>query len=109
MEIKVATGNIADIKTDAIVVNHFEGAKRPEGAAAAIDKILGGAISNLVKQGDIKGKLNEITLLHSLGKLPAGRIVVLGLGKKQELNLNKVRGAMAEVCRYLRAKGKVAA
>ena len=33
------------------------------------------------------------------------RIVVLGLGKKQELTVNKVRGAMAEACRYLRGKG----
>jgi leucyl aminopeptidase len=105
MEIKAVTGDIAGIKVGAIVVNHFEEVKRPEGAAAAIDKTLGGAISDLIKQGDIKGKLNEITLLHSLGKLPASRIVVLGLGKKKELTVNKVRGAIAETCRYLRGKG----
>ncbi|MHB8105633.1 MAG: leucyl aminopeptidase [Dehalococcoidales bacterium] len=105
MEIKAATGEIADTKTGAIIVSHFEGVKQPEGDAAVVDKKLGGAISDLVKQGDIKGKLNEITLLHSLGKLPASRIVVLGLGKKQELTTNKVRGAIAEACRYLRGKG----
>jgi leucyl aminopeptidase len=105
MEIKAATGDIAGIKAGAIVVNHFEEVKRPEGVAATIDKALGGAMSELIKQGDIKGKLNEITLLHSLGKLPASRIVVLGLGKKKELTVNKVRGAVAETCRYLRGKG----
>jgi leucyl aminopeptidase len=105
MEIKVATGDITGIKTGAIVVTHFEGAKYPAGVAAAVDKVLDGAISNLIKQGDIKGKLNEITLLHRPVKLPASRVVVLGLGKKQELNLNKVRGAVGEVCRYLRGKG----
>ncbi|MBN1160366.1 MAG: leucyl aminopeptidase [Dehalococcoidales bacterium] len=104
MDIKAATGEIADIKADAIVVSHFEGAKKPEGAAADIDKKLDGVISNLIKQKDVKGKLNEITLLHSLGKLPTGKIVVLGLGKKQELNVNKVRGVTAEACRYLRAR-----
>ena len=86
MEIKAIAGNIVDIKAGAIVVNHFEGVKRPEGDAAAVDKALDGAISQLIKQGDIKGKLNEITILHSLGKLPASRIVVVGLGKKKELN-----------------------
>ncbi|MGD0780212.1 MAG: leucyl aminopeptidase [Dehalococcoidales bacterium] len=105
MEIKAATGEIIGAKTGAIIINHFEGAKQPEGAAAIVDKALGGAISNLMKQGDIKGKLNEITLLHSLGKLPASRIAVLGLGKKKELTVNKVRGAIGEVCRYLRGKG----
>jgi leucyl aminopeptidase len=105
MEIKAIAGNIVDIKAGAIVVNHFEGVKRPEGDTAVADKALEGAISQLIKQGDIKGKLNEITILHSMGKLPASRIVVTGLGKKKELNLNKVRGAVAETCRYLRGKG----
>jgi leucyl aminopeptidase len=105
MEIKAATGDITKIKVDAIMVNHYEGMKRPEGEAAAVDKALGGAITQLIKQGDIKGKLNTVTLIHSLGKLPAGRIAVVGLGKKKELDTNKVRGALAETCRYLRGKG----
>ncbi len=104
MEIKAAIGEIVKIKTGAIILTHFEGAKRPEGAAATVDKALGGAITNLINQGDIKGKLNEITILHSLGKLPASHIAVLGLGKKQELTTNKIRGAIGEVCRYLRGK-----
>jgi leucyl aminopeptidase len=104
MELKAATGEITGIKTGAIVVCHSEGVKTPEGDTAVIDKKLGGAIANLIKQGDIKGKLNEITLLHSMDKLPASRVVVLGLGKKNELNTNKVRGAVGEVCRYLRGK-----
>lgn len=83
MEIKAATSDLLRIKCDAIVVNHYEGMKRPEGDAAAADKALGGAITQLIKQGDIKGKSNEITLIHSLGKLPAARIVVTGLGKKK--------------------------
>ncbi len=105
MEIKAATGDIVKIKVDAIMVNHYEGMKRPEGAAAAADKVLDGVITQLIKQGDIKGKLNEVTLIHSLGRLPAGRIAVVGLGKKKELNTNKIRGAVAETCRYLRGKG----
>jgi leucyl aminopeptidase len=104
MEIKAVIGEITGIKAGAIIVTHYEGAKAPEGASAAVDKKLGGTITTLLKQGDIKGKLNEITLLHCAGKLPASRIAVLGLGKKPELNLNKVRAAVAEVCRYLRSK-----
>ena len=104
MEIKAATGDITGIKTGAVIVTHFEKAKAPEGAAAAIDKKLGGTITNLIKQGDIKGKLNELTLLLCPSPLPASRVAVLGLGKQQELTLNKIRGAIAEACRYLRGK-----
>ena len=105
MEIKVATGDIARVEAGAIVVNFFEGMEHPEGDAAAVDEALDKAISNLVSQGEIKGKLNEITIIHSLGKLPANRVVVAGLGKQQELSQDKVRGAVAETCRLLRQKG----
>jgi len=105
VEIKVIVNDIIKVKAGAIIVNHFEGMKRPDGDAATVDKALDGAISRLIKQGDIKGKLNEITLLHSMGKLPVARVVVTGLGKKKELSINKVRGAVAETCRYLRQKG----
>ena len=105
MKIKVTTGDITRIKAGAIIVNFFEGTKAPEGDTATADQALDGAISQLVRQKEIKGKLNEITLIHSLGKLPADRVIVTGLGKKTELTLDKIRGAMAETCRYLRPKG----
>ena len=105
MEIKVIVGNIAQIKAGAIIVNFFEGMERLEGDTASIDRTLAGAISQLMAQGEIKGKLNEITIIHSLGKLPAARVVVTGLGKQPELSQDKVRGAVAETCRLLRQKG----
>ena len=105
MEIKVIVGNIAEIKAGAIIVNFFEGIERLDGDTASIDRTLDGAISQLVAQGEIKGKLNEITVIHSLGKLPAARVVVTGLGKQSELSQDKIRGAVAETCRLLRNKG----
>ncbi len=105
MEIKVIVGNIAQVKAGAIIVNFFEGMERLEGDTASIDGALDGAISQLMAQGEIKGKLNEITVIHSLGKLPAARVVVTGLGKQPELSRDKVRGAVAETCRLLRQKG----
>ncbi|GAH81234.1 unnamed protein product, partial [marine sediment metagenome] len=80
MEIKVIAGDMAKIKADAIIVPFFEGTERPGGDIAAIDKALDGAISQLISQGEIKGKLNEITIVHSLSKLPAARVVIAGLG-----------------------------
>jgi leucyl aminopeptidase len=104
MEIKTTAGDITKIKTGAIIVNHFEDAKKPEGDAAAADAVLDGLITRLIKQGDIKGKLNEITLLHCAGKAAADRVIVVGLGKKADLTTDRVRGATGEVCRYLRQK-----
>ncbi|MEE9583421.1 MAG: leucyl aminopeptidase, partial [Dehalococcoidales bacterium] len=96
--------DILKIKVDAIIVNFFKEMESLDGDIAAIDKAMDGAISQLVSQGEIKGKVNEVTIIHSLGKLPAARIVVSGLGKKSELSTNIVRGSMAETCRLLRQK-----
>jgi len=104
VEIKVVAGDIAKAKADAIIMPFFEGMERPEGNIAVIDKALNGVISQLINQGEIKGKLNEITIIHSLGKLPAARVVITGLGKQQELSQDKVRGEVAETCRLLRQK-----
>jgi leucyl aminopeptidase len=105
VEIKVIVGDIAEIEADAIMVNHFEGMESLEGDIADIDKALDGAISRLIAQGEIKGKPNEITIIHSLGKLPSARVAIVGLGKQKELSQDKVRGAVAGACRLLRQKG----
>ena len=105
MEIKTVVSDIDKIKAGAIIVNFFEEMKHLDGDIATVDKALDGAISQLISQGEIKGKLNEITIIHSQGKLPADRVAVAGLGKQPELTQDKVRGAVAETCRQLRQKG----
>jgi leucyl aminopeptidase len=102
LEIKVITGEITSVKADAIVVNLFEGTKKPGGATGAVDKALDGAITKLIEQGEIKGKLNEISIIHSLGKIPARIVAVAGLGKQPELTPDKIRSLAAEFCRSLR-------
>jgi leucyl aminopeptidase len=102
LEIKAIVGDITGIETDAIVVNLFEGVERPGGATGAVDKALDGAITKLIAQGEIKGKLNEISIIHSLGKLPARIVAVAGLGKQSEFTLDKIRNIAADFCRSLR-------
>jgi len=102
LEIKVIVGDIAQIECDAIVVNLFEGAEQPGGATAVVDKALDGAISSLISRGEIKGKFGEVDIVHTLGKLPAGIVAVAGLGKRQDFNMDKVRGVAGEFCRSLR-------
>lgn len=105
LEIKVVSGDITRIKVGAAMVNLFEGVKQPGGATGAVDQALGGAITKLIAEGEIKGKLNEITVIHSLGKLEPERVVVVGLGKQEKFTLDSIRGVMAEACKYLRKLG----
>jgi leucyl aminopeptidase len=102
MKITVRQGDITAASADAVVVNLFEGVTSPGGATGAVDKALGGAISDLIKSGDIRGKSGELTLIHTFGKLPAPRVVVAGLGKQEEFMTDKVRDLSGEVARFLR-------
>ncbi|MGQ9546398.1 MAG: leucyl aminopeptidase [Dehalococcoidia bacterium] len=102
MEIKVIAGDISQIEADAIVVNAFEGVAEPAGATAAVDKVLTGAISSLISKGEIKGESGEVTIIHTFGRIPAQRVAVAGLGKRQDFSVDKVREATGEFCRVLR-------
>ncbi len=110
MKFEARAGNLNEVKCDAVIVNLFSGTDKLAGVDAVIDRNLGGLISGLIKSGEIKGKLSELHIIHTLGKLPARLVVVAGLGKKEEFNLDKVRNVMAESIRALKKHNcKVAA
>jgi leucyl aminopeptidase len=102
MEMKVQQGDITQVAADAIVVNLFEGVTSPGGTTGAVDSAMGGAISDLIRSGDIRGKLSEFTLVHSLGKTAAPRVVVAGLGKSGDLTYDRIRNLSGDLARYLR-------
>ncbi len=102
MQIKVQSGDIAAVEADAIVVNLFEGVTAPGGGTGAVDAAMGGAISDLIASGDIRGKFGEFTLVHTFGRLPSPRVVVAGLGKPADFTVDRVRALSGDLARYLR-------
>ncbi len=105
MDVKVQRGSIEATQADVIVVNLFEGVELPAGATGAVDKALNGAISEVIRSGDYRGKLNELSVLYSRGALPAKRVIVVGLGKVADFNLDRVRQAAAWSARRARDLG----
>jgi leucyl aminopeptidase len=105
LDIKVRIGDFSKTTADTLLLGAFSDVKKPADELAGVDIALDGEVTRLIKQGEIKGKLNEVTIIHTLGMLPAGRVAILGLGKKQELTPDKIRIAVAEACRTLRKKG----
>ena len=105
IDVNVVVGDITDFATPALVVNLFEGVTHPGGATGAVDRALGGAITALIADGEIKGKLGELTLVHTPGRIPANRVVVAGLGKAGDFDTGSVRRVSGDVARFLRGKG----
>ena len=102
MQVKVQSGDISASSADAIVVNLFEGVSIPGGGTGAVDAAMGGAVSELIAAGDVRGKMGEFTLIHSLGRIPSPRVVVAGLGKSSEFSIDKIRSLSGDLARYLR-------
>ena len=96
MKIHVQRGKIAEYHTEALLVAHFEDSASPEGPAGILDHSCGGQIQDLLAGGDFQGKLYQTSVLYMRGTLPAKRIVIVGLGKKADFDLEKLRGAYAK-------------
>lgn len=108
MRIEVTAGDITTTQVDGIIVSLCEDSERlglPTAAVVAVDSLLGGAIGTLMDAKGFKGKPNEVTVLHALGRLPARLVAVCGLGKQGEVTVDRVRDAAAEGCRALRKLG----
>lgn len=97
--------NITAVTADLIVVNLFEGVTQPGGATGAVDKALGGRITELIALGDCTGKLGATTLIHTFGALPAPRVLVVGLGDRQKFDLQAARVAAAKAIAAARQAG----
>jgi leucyl aminopeptidase len=124
VEIRVEAGDITQSPAKAIIVNLFEGVKSPGGGTGAVDKALDGGISALIKEGEIKGKRGEMTVVHSLGKIASPRVIVAGLGKQGDFvkltadsrqqtadsnGYKKIKDLMGAALRRARATGATSA
>ena len=105
MDIKAVREDVTQVKVPALIVNLFEGVHQPGGATGAVDRALDGAITQLIREGEVKGKKGEYTLIHTFGKMGPSRVLVAGLGKEESFNKETVREVMAGSCRYLRKLG----
>ena len=96
MEIKVVD-NTKTVESDILVVSMFEGEKTSSELANEY----------AIGQDNFKGKFGETYLLQTYGKEPFRKVLVLGLGKKEEFCPNKLREAVAKSvkkCMQMEAK-----
>ena len=105
MDIQVKQGDIAQAAADLVIVNLFQGVTRPGGATGAVDRALGGAISEVIAAGDFTGKSGETLVLYSRGAIPASRVLVVGLGDAAKFDLRGARNAAATAARKARDLG----
>ncbi len=95
MVFSVRKGDLTKEKGDLLVVNVFEGWDKTAGATGAVDKALKGLLTTVAREDQFKGKLGEVLFLRTHGQIPAKRVMVVGLGKKEEFCEETVREVAA--------------
>jgi len=95
MIIKVQHANPLSTEADLLVLPMLEGEKKLNGTVATIDKHLGGIIKTVVSDDGFEGKLKETLFIQTHGKMPAKKILIVGLGKISSLTPIILREASA--------------
>ena len=103
-EIDVLVAAPGEIEADALAVAVAEPATPLSGPAAELDDELDGLLSRLVEAGDITGRRDSATVVHTRAG-GSKRVAVGGLGKPEEVNADALRTAAAAVAREATAFG----
>ncbi len=90
MQLSQWTGDITTFEGDVLVLGRFEDSQASS-AETSVDEALGGALTAATQRLLFKGKPRQTVAVDTLGRLGAGRIVLLGLGKEEQLGVSGLR------------------
>ncbi|MBA1201767.1 leucyl aminopeptidase [Pseudomonas capeferrum] len=104
MELVVKSVAAASLKTATLVLAIGED-RRLGASAKAVDEATDGALSTLLKRGDLAGKVGQTLLLQNLPGLKAERVLLVGSGKDEALGDRSWRKLVASVAGVLKNLG----
>ena len=94
MQITIRKGDLTKEKADLLIVSEFQGFEQMGGGTGAVNKALGGLLLKIAKEEQFKAKLGHTLLLRS-ETFACKRVLLVGLGKREEFSLERVREAAA--------------
>ncbi len=103
MKLETTTTPITEVETDAVIVGLYANAEL-EGAAASADRASDGALSELVKSGEVCDSVGQVSLLLAPRGLRTRVLAVVGLGERGKLTAAEVFQALGAASRKLSEK-----
>jgi leucyl aminopeptidase len=109
MQVQIATQTVRDLACDALIVGAVS-KKEGKGVSLTktgntVDQLLNNLIAERSTDGEFKGKLGEILTIHTMGKLAAKRVLVIGLGEQAKVDPQSLQRASAIAARRLQQTG----
>jgi leucyl aminopeptidase len=104
MEFTIKSGSPEKQRSACVVVGVFDN-RKPSLSADLIDRASGGYISEIIRRGDMEGKLGSTLLLHNVKGTLADRVLLVGLGKERDFREREFRSAIRSAVRLLNETG----
>lgn len=104
MKFNVKSGSPDAQRGACVVAGVFEGGKLSQ-AAAAMDTISQGYLAGKLRSGDMEGKPGNVLLLHNVPNTLCERLLLVGLGKEDELDDKGYGNAVRAVFKSLHETG----
>ncbi|NQU98142.1 leucyl aminopeptidase [Candidatus Woesearchaeota archaeon] len=103
MKINIKTEKPENVKSELLIIGHFEKEKFPH---PILDKKLKGRISKAIKEKKFEGEFKQIYSVSSLGLASPEKVLLVGLGKKKDFDIEKLRQVAAFTAKIAR-DGKI--
>lgn len=102
LNLSVKAGALKDIRAQALMVGVFDKGDIPGGLLEQLEGVASVSLRSLIDAREIRGEFKEYTLVHTGEGKPVDRVILMGLGKRSDFYLDKVRSAAAKAARTLR-------
>ena len=104
MEFSIKSGSPEKQRSACVVVGVFE-TRKLSTAAELVDNAARGYLGDLIRRGDMEGKLGSTLLVHNVPGTLADRVLLVGLGKEKEFREKEYRSAIAAAVKTLNETG----
>jgi leucyl aminopeptidase len=104
VEFGLKTGAPEKLKAGLIAVGVYE-KRKLSAAAEALDAAAGGYLSDVLRRGDLEGKVGQTLLLHSVPGVAAERVLLVGCGRERDLGAAQYAKATVAAAKGMAATG----
>lgn len=104
MEVKLKTGELKSFATDLIAIGLFEEEKANQFLESCGKDILT-ELQQAIQSKEFSAEFSEMKSFTTLGRLPSKKVLIVGLGKKKDFTLEKLRRVAANVHKAAKSLG----
>jgi leucyl aminopeptidase len=106
MEVQTSAGRYQEQDVQALAVAVFKDEKADEGILKELDEAAGGVLKSVIESEELKGKEGETVYVYlaSSSGLRARRLLLIGVGERDNFGLAQVSQMAGTAARFLRGK-----